>query len=221
MSPSIPHTAESGTARKSLKGSRAKRARATQRDDLPLFVPPCLATLSEDAPEGRDWVHEVKFDGYRLQARIDNGHVQLLTRSGQDWTHRFGSIARALASLKVETALIDGEAVVEDETGASNFVKLVEALQAGRSGEMAYYAFDLLYLNGKDLTRASLVERKALLKALLKKASANGPLRFSAHFETDGAAMLKAACSHGLEGIISKRRDMPYRSGRRSASYIT
>ena len=105
MSPSIPHTAESGAARKSPKGSRAKRARATQRDALPLFVPPCLATLSEDAPEGRDWVHEVKFDGYRLQARIDNGHVQLLTRSGQDWTHRFGSIARALASLKVETAL--------------------------------------------------------------------------------------------------------------------
>lgn len=215
MAPSIPHTSESGAARKAQKRSFRARARATQRDALPLFVPPCLATLSDTAPEGGDWVHEVKFDGYRLQARIDHGRVQLLTRSGQDWTHRFGGLARALGSLKVETALIDGEAAVEDEGGTSSFVRLVEALRAGRSGEMVYYAFDLIYLDGTDLTRAPLIERKTLLEAVLKKAPTNGPLRYSAHFATDGPAMLQAACSHGLEGIISKRRDMPYRSGRR------
>src|SRR5690606_37385633 len=137
------------------------RALAGRRPDpLPVFVPPCLAALTDSPPEGDDWVHEIKLDGYRLEARIAGDAVQLLTRSGLDWTARFPSIAKALKSLKLKTALIDGEAVVEDARGVTSFVKLVEALEAKRSADMLFVAFDLLYLNGVDLTEAALLKRK-------------------------------------------------------------
>jgi bifunctional non-homologous end joining protein LigD len=182
---------------------------------LPAFVAPCLATLVEEAPVGDRWVHEIKFDGYRLQARIDGDEVRLLTRGGSDWTGRFGSVAKALRSLKLDTAVIDGEVVVEDDSGVSSFVKLVEALKAGRSARMVYYAFDLLYLDGASLMGAALLDRKALLKKAIRGASNAGSIRYSEHFEVDGAVMLREACRRGLEGIISKRTDRPYRSGRR------
>lgn len=186
---------------------------ARKPDPLPAFVPPCLATLTDAPPEGHDWVHEIKLDGYRLQARIANGSVQLLTRTGLDWTARFPSIAKALKGLKVKSALIDGEAVVEDEKGVTSFVRLVEALEAGRSGDMRFIAFDLLYLDGVDLTSAGLLGRKELLEAVMKK-SRSSHLRYSAHIAGDGAAVLKEACALGLEGVVSKRVDRPYRSGR-------
>ncbi|HYD14967.1 MAG TPA: non-homologous end-joining DNA ligase [Hyphomicrobium sp.] len=189
------------------------RLKSRKSDPLPAFVPPCLATLSDAPPEGDEWVHEIKFDGYRLQARVADGTVQLLTRTGLDWTARFPSIAKALKGLKLKSALIDGEAVVEDAAGVTSFVKLVEALEAGRSDEMVFIAFDLLYLDGVDVRPAPLLDRKDLLKALMAR-SRSKRLRYSEHLDSDGAAVLKEACTLGLEGIISKRTDRAYRSGR-------
>ena len=181
---------------------------------LPPFVEPCLATLVEQAPIGEEWLHEIKFDGYRLQARIDGAKIALLTRKGLDWTDKFARTAEALRDLKLGSALIDGEVVVE-ENGVSTFSGLQEALKTERSDRMVYYAFDLLYLDGHDLTQAPLVERKTLLAGLLDDAPKDGPVRYSDHIETDGATMVRHACRLGLEGIISKRRDLPYHSGRR------
>lgn len=189
-------------------------ALATRKPDpLPAFVPPCLATLADAPPAGEDWVHEIKFDGYRLQARIANGSVQLLTRTGLDWTARFPSLAKALAGLKLKAAILDGEAVVQDAHGVTSFAKLIEALEAGRSDEMVFIAFDLLHLNGVDLVPVPLLERKELLKAVMRR-SRSKRLRYSEHFASDGAAVLKEACMLGLEGVVSKRADRPYRSGR-------
>ena len=182
---------------------------------LPPFVEPCLATLAAHAPVGGEWVHEIKFDGYRLQARIDGGKVKLLTRKGLDWTAKFARLAEALKALKLGAALIDGEVVVEGAGGVSSFTGLQEELKSERSDRMIYYAFDLLYLGGYKLADAPLIDRKTLLAGLLDDAPAGGAIRFSDHIETDGATMLRHACRLGLEGIISKRRDLPYRPGRR------
>ena len=181
---------------------------------LPEFVAPCLATFSTAPPAGDLWVHEIKFDGYRLQARIDNGNVKLLTRNGHDWTGRFGALAAALKTLDVDTALIDGEVVVEDAHGVTNFVGLVADLNAGRSSRMVYFGFDMLHLNGESLMQLPLVDRKQRLEAALQSLPKVATIRYSSHVAGDGAKMLAEACKLGLEGIISKRTDKPYRSGR-------
>ncbi len=163
-------------------------------------------------------MHEIKFDGYRLQARIRAGKAKLLTRSGQDWTDRFGAgIADALTALPCRTAILDGEIVVEGAGGASDFSALQADLSANRSDRFRYYLFDLLYLDGEDLRAAPLVERKRRLAALL--ADAPDPLRLSEHFEEDGEVMLRHACRLSLEGLVSKRRDAAYPTGR-SRSWI-
>lgn len=180
---------------------------------LPDFVAPALATLRAAPPAGDDWLHEIKFDGYRLQARIDGSDLRLLTRSGLDWTARFGAaIPAALRALGAETALLDGEIVVEAHGGASDFSALQADLSAGRADRFVFYLFDLLYLNGRDLRALPLIERKAMLELLLQVAPA--PLRYSSHFPERGALVLRHACRLSLEGIISKRADAPYRSGR-------
>lgn len=181
---------------------------------MPPFIEPCLATLARDAPDGDQWVHEIKYDGYRIQAHVENGEVRLYTRKGLDWTARFGTIAKALAALRITSAIFDGEVIVEDERGASNFVMLVDALNTGRSSSMTYCIFDLLFLNGHNTRALPLRGRKELLEDLLATASKRGPLRYSQHIERDGPAMLREVCKLGLEGIIAKRIDKPYRSGR-------
>ena len=180
---------------------------------LPDFVAPSLALRLDDAPSGEAWLHEVKFDGYRLEARIENGKVTLLTRNRLEWTNRFAAVAKALATLGVETALLDGEVVVEDADGGTTFSDLVADLKAGRSDRMVYYAFDLLHLNGVDLRGAALVDRKAVLAQVLKRRR-DGKVRFSEHVAGEGELVMDKACELGLEGIISKRADKPYRSGR-------
>lgn len=181
---------------------------------LPAFVPPCLATLSDKAPSGARWLHEIKFDGYRLQARIQGGKATLLTRKGLDWTAKFGALAEALAALDLGAALIDGEAVVEDAHGVSDFSALQAALKAGDTSRIVFHAFDLLHLDGVDLAGAPLAERKRLLALLLDDAPAGGTVRLSEHIVGDGEAMKRHACRIGLEGIVSKRADRPYSSGR-------
>ncbi|MBL8844221.1 MAG: non-homologous end-joining DNA ligase [Hyphomicrobium zavarzinii] len=197
------------------KGARrGKTTRTRGGDALPAFVAPCLATLTDAPPAGELWLHEIKLDGYRLQARITGGKTQLLTRSGLDWTARFSSLAKSLSEVPVQSALIEGEAVVLTEKGVSSFSALVQALEQGRSGDITFVAFDLLYLDGVDMRRAPLIERKDLLKAVLERAADPERLRFSAHISGSGVAVLKNACKLGLEGIVSKRADLPYRSGR-------
>jgi bifunctional non-homologous end joining protein LigD len=181
---------------------------------LPEFVPLSLATLSATAPSGADWLHEIKFDGYRMEARIDHGRVQLLTRHAQDWTHRFAPLTEALAGLPAKTALLDGEVVVEEENGISSFSLLQTDLKDGRLDRFVYYVFDLLHLDGRDLTREPLMARKAALQRLLHGAGAKGAIRYTDHFDEGGPLLLKHACDLGLEGIISKSRNAPYRSGR-------
>ncbi|NEX45907.1 DNA ligase D [Pseudotabrizicola algicola] len=180
---------------------------------LPEFVPPMLATLAPAAPKGARWLHEIKFDGYRLQARIEAGSVTLLTRSGLDWTARFGAaVPAALRDLALRSALMDGELVVEGGDGASDFSALQADLSAGRDDRFVFYAFDLLHLDGHDLRPLPLLERKERLEHVL--AAAQGPLRYSSHFEESGATVLRHACRLSLEGIVSKLADSPYRSGR-------
>ncbi len=205
------------TNKKPATTTRSKTSATISRTPLPDFVPLSLAALADSAPSGPQWLHEIKFDGYRLEARLDRGKVRLLTRRQQDWTHRFKPIAEAVAALPAETALLDGEVVVEDEHGISNFSLLQTDLKDGRTDRLVYYVFDLLHLNGRDFTRVPLLERKAALARLLQGTGKTGKtsvLRYTDHFDEGGPLILRHACEMGLEGIVSKRRDAPYRSGR-------
>jgi bifunctional non-homologous end joining protein LigD len=190
------------------------RIEGVRRAKLPDFVPPCLATLSANAPDGERWIHEIKFDGYRMQARLSDGAVRLRTRSGLDWTGKFPTIAEAVCALPAKQALLDGEIVSQNAQGISDFSALQNDLKAGRGDRLIYYVFDLLYLDGCDLTRAALRDRARVLARLLQKVPASVPIRLSEPFDTPGPILLKHACRMDLEGIISKRADAPYRSGR-------
>lgn len=185
---------------------------------LPDFVEPALASLTAKAPGGARWIHEIKYDGYRIEARLDQGNaklgkVKLLTRSGLDWTKKFGAqLVDAFQSLPVKSALIDGELVVENASGASDFSALQEALSENRGERFLYYAFDLLYLDGYDLCQVPLIKRKEILEALLK--TQEGPLRYSGHFDEDGELVRRHVCRLSLEGIVSKLQNAPYHPGR-------
>jgi bifunctional non-homologous end joining protein LigD len=208
------------TARRPRRASAsAKKKKSKQKEArpdgaaLPDFVPPSLATLQSAAPAGEGWVHEIKFDGYRIQARLDHREVRLLTRKGLDWTSKFPNVAAAVAKLRVGTALIDGEVVVEDENGMSSFSALQAALKAGERNRFVYHVFDLLHRDGRDLRTLPLVERKAELARLVGKAQ-RSPVRLSEHVGDEGPQVLRHACEMSLEGIVSKRKDAPYISGR-------
>jgi bifunctional non-homologous end joining protein LigD len=180
---------------------------------LPSFVEPQLASLAGHPPPGASWVHEIKFDGYRLLARVDHGRVTLKTRSGLDWTGKFPSVKKALEALPVSTALLDGEVTVESESGTPDFGALQADLSEGRSDRFQYYLFDLVHLDGIDLRGASLINRKAALAGLLD-GHGSGILRYSEHFTEQGEVVLRHACRLSLEGIVSKLANAPYRSGR-------
>lgn len=179
---------------------------------FPGFIKPMLATLVDAAPAGTGWLHEIKFDGYRLQAHIRDGKARLLTRTGLDWTDRFPGVAKALAGLPTTDAILDGEAVVNDDAGASSFSLLQEALSAGDDSGIQLYLFDLLHLAGRNLRPLPLRERKQRLATLL--ADVPAPLHYSDHLEEQAEVMIRHACRLGLEGIVAKRAEAPYRSGR-------
>ncbi|WP_117192228.1 DNA ligase D [Rhizobium terrae] len=189
------------------------KIKGARKAGLPDFVDPQLATLVKNAPSGKRWIHEIKLDGYRLLARIADGRVTLLTRTGLDWTHKFGDeIIAEFEKLDVSEAIIDGEVAVEAGSGATDFSLLQEDLSEGRDDRFTFYAFDLLHLDGYDLTGMTLLKRKETLEKLL---TGIGPaLRYSEHFGDEGGLVLKHACRLSLEGIISKVADAPYRSGR-------
>lgn len=192
--------------------SSSKRSKEASSVDLPAFIPPQLCQSLERPPSGKGWLHEIKFDGYRIQLRVVDGQVTLKTRKGLDWTEKYPAIAKVAG--KLPNAIIDGEICALDENGAPDFATLQAALSQGNTDELVYFAFDLLFEADEDLTRLHLVERKARLQRLLIDARADSRLVFVEHFETGGDAVLRSACKLSLEGIVSKRADAPYVSGR-------
>ena len=200
------------------KRSSAKKTSRTKRatdGDMPAFVPPQLCTSVERPPTGGDWVHEIKFDGYRIQMRVENGAVTLKTRKGLDWTAKFGS-AIPRAARELPDCLIDGEIVALDHRGSPDFAGLQAALSEDKTDDLIFFAFDLLFLEGKDLRGRFLVDRKSTLKNLVEKTYGKHQtqIRYVEHFESGGDAVLKSACRMSLEGIVSKQADAPYASGR-------
>lgn len=191
-----------------LKGAR--------RAALPRDVRPQLATLARKVPDREGWIHEIKLDGYRVLARLDKGEVRLITRNGKDWTHRFAELAKSLEPLPVDSALLDGEIVALAEDGISNFRRLQEALSAGRTSRLVYQVFDLPYLQGHDLAKVPLLQRKQALSQLLEASgfAGNGIVRYSDHIDSQGQAFSDQACRMGLEGIISKRASSHYQEKR-------
>jgi len=199
------------------KTLRKKSVPATLSEPMPRRVDPCVATLVDKPPKGPEWTFEVKWDGYRLAVHVEPGEVRAITRGGYDWSKKFGSIVAEARELGHTTMIIDGEAVVLDDQGRSDFGLLQRAVGRRPSlhdvAEIIFYAFDLLYLDGQDLRMMPLAERRQLLEPIV--AGRTGAIRFSEEVHADGAEFFRVACEMGLEGIIAKRRDKPYRSGRR------
>ncbi len=179
----------------------------------PTFTKPQLALEATAPPADGGWVHELKLDGYRIQARKSKGKVQLLTRSGLDWTYRVPAVAEAVAKLGAESMTLDGEVVVLAADGTTNFADLQASFQEGATNPLTYFCFDLLHLEGRDIRGLSLVERKELLAAVLAQGDGD-TVRLSEHIETSGEVMFMKACELHAEGIISKRAQEPYKSGR-------
>ena len=191
-------------------GHEADAVWLSNRDAPPDFIPPQLCRSQARPPAGEGWGHEIKFDGYRMQLAIGGHRARLLTRKGLDWTDKFAAIAAAGA--KLGDAVIDGEVVALDHTGAPDFAALQAAIAERRTEPLIFFAFDLLFAAGEDLRALPLVERKRRLATLLK--GADGNIRYVEHFAAAGDAVLESACRMDLEGIVSKRLDAPYISGR-------
>jgi bifunctional non-homologous end joining protein LigD len=194
----------------------AKQA-AKSRATPPRFVKPQLAHLVSDAPDGEDWLNEVKFDGYRCLVAVGGGTARCYTRSSLDWTEKFASVAEACANLDCRSALIDGEVVAADSSATSQFSALQKALKSG--GGLRYYAFDLLSLDGEDLRKKPLIERKERLAGLIESLNGSRTVQYSEHVRGNGQRVLDAICQAGQEGIIAKKADAPY-AGRRNGDWL-
>ncbi|MGZ3691950.1 MAG: non-homologous end-joining DNA ligase, partial [Pseudobdellovibrio sp.] len=184
-----------------------------KRDSWPTGIQPQLATLTSRVPPGAEWIHEIKLDGYRTLTYLKGPSVQLKTRNGLDWSKKYSLLAQEFKKLKIESAIFDGEVVVMNAQGHSDFSALQKALKEGNTEALQYYLFDLLYLNGQDLRDQPLETRKQLLKALLQKAH-SPKLIFSTHWRGQGEELFKQACRMNLEGIVSKSFKKPYRERR-------
>ena len=183
--------------------SKVKTPPDARKAKLPSFNPPQLATLVKEPPPGDEWLHELKFDGYRMLCRIDRGRVTFWSRNGKDWTDKFVNVVEAVRRLKVTTAILDGEIVIVDAQGRSSFQKLQRAMGKAVTSGFAYEVFDLIYLNGLTLTNTPLIHRKGLLKDLVGS-STGDVIRYSEHFQGNGDTFFKHACEYEIEGIVSK-----------------
>ncbi|HEY3567739.1 MAG TPA: DNA ligase D [Thermoanaerobaculia bacterium] len=192
--------------------SKATEIPGARKASMPSSIEPQLATLVEEVPQGHEWIHEIKYDGYRALCEIRDGEARLITRHGKDWTDRFAPVARAAEKLPVSQAILDGEVVVLEPDGTTSFQSLQNALAENRQNDLVYFAFDLLYLDGYDLRKSPLLDRKTALSDLL--AGRAGAIRMGEHIEGDGEGFYRQACTFALEGIVSKRGDLSYHSGR-------
>ena len=181
--------------------------------DLAKWVKPQLCKLVEAPPQGPDWLHEIKYDGYRMHARLDHGRVSLLTRTGLDWTHKYPSLAAALAVLPARRAYLDGELCGIRSDGKTSFSLIQTASDSGNAAALVFFLFDLLYLDGETISAAPLHDRKERLRHLLSNTVT--PLQYSDHQIGRGPEFYTKACESSLEGIISKRADAPYAPGDR------
>lgn len=197
--------------------SKAAKAKRKRKRKTPAFTKPQLATLVDAAPEGEQWLHEAKIDGYRCLVAVGSDGVRCYTRSGLDWTDRFASVAEAAEGLASDSALLDGEVVAPFAGEGSRFSALQKALKEG--GRVDYVAFDLLEKDGRSLVRKPLLERKTVLEAMLAKSSVDGVISYSIHVAGSGQAVFEAMCAAGGEGIVSKRADAPY-AGRRTKTWL-
>jgi bifunctional non-homologous end joining protein LigD len=189
-----------------------KKPPGARKTKLPGFIPPQLATLVKEPPSGDEWLHELKFDGYRMLCRIDGGRVTFWSRNGKDWTDKFLNVVEAVRSLNLSSAILDGEIVIVDAQGRSSFQKLQRAMGKAVTSGFVYQVFDLIYVDGFSLTQTPLKDRKDVLKSLMR--SGNEVLRYSEHFQGNGDAFFKHACEYGIEGIVSKLANSPYESTR-------
>jgi bifunctional non-homologous end joining protein LigD len=206
---------ETAVPKKPAKKQSPRRSIVTgaRKAGLPAQLKPQMATLAGEAPQGDQWLHEIKLDGYRLLLRVEKGKAKLITRNQLDWSHRFPELAAAAAELPLRQAMLDGEVVSLLPGGVSSFQSLQEALSSGETGKLVYYAFDLLHVDGQDLSALGLEKRKEQLAALLSDPHDNR-IQYLDHIEGNGPEFFRQCCQMGLEGIISKRRDRPYREGR-------
>lgn len=178
---------------------------------MPNFVSPQLATLVAEPPSGDEWLHELKFDGYRLLCHMDRKQVRLWTRNQNDWTGKFLPIAKALKALKVQSAILDGEVVALDVSGRASFQKLQQSIKKNLGAGLIFHAFDVIYLEGFNLTKVPLIERKRALAELILPLG-EGILRYSDHVEGNGPQFYRQACEYGIEGIVSKLANSTYDS---------
>jgi DNA ligase D len=206
--------------RKAVPRKVAARIPGAVAAPMPARWRPQLAGEAETAPKGEGWLHEIKYDGYRTLVFVENGKVKLITRNGHDWTHRYGPLAKAFEKLPCKSAILDGEVVVQDPRGVTSIDLLEQALSEGGAHAFTYFAFDLPYLDGHDLSAAKLIDRRAALRGLIDPLiDERSPLQFSEHIGGDGDALFAHASRIGLEGIVSKRIDARYVQGR-AASWI-
>ena len=197
-----------------MPGDRIEILHGARKAPIPNFIAPQLATLVKEPPAGDEWLHELKFDGYRMLCHIDRDKVRFWSRNGKDWTSKFPNLARAVTTLPVESAVIDGEVVIFERDGRPSFQKLQHAIGSGGTAAFSFVAFDLIYLDGLDLTGVALEDRKLALKALFEPIATSGPLRYSDHVEGNGELFYDHACKTGIEGVVSKLRTSRYESVR-------
>lgn len=192
---------------------RARSSRQTAGESLPDAIAPQLATLARRPPVRGDWLYEIKFDGYRLMCRVEHGKAKLITRGGHDWTEKMRTLASAIDEMPVDNAWLDGEVVVLTESGVPDFNALQNAFDRRSTARLTFFAFDILFFNGRDLREVPLSQRRELLGELISQTTSER-IRFSESFTEDPDSLLASACRMRLEGIIGKRADAPYRSGR-------
>ena len=197
-------------ATRALKRARDPTVRSGPND--PAYIMPCLATDIGRPPSGKNWVHEIKLDGFRSQLHLRNGEVTIYSRGGHDWTERYRSVAVQAAQLSAKHLVIDGEMVVLREDGTCDFWALQKGERGSISDRVTYFAFDLLYKDGEDLRRRPFLERKELLRKALE--TSFDRIHYVEHFEADGPTVWALAHKINVEGIVSKRIDSPYRSAR-------
>jgi len=197
-----------------MNSKQIQNLTGARKTTMPEFVSPQLATLVKEAPKGNEWLHELKFDGYRLLCHVQRGHVRLWTRNQKDWTEKFPGIAKALKTLRVQSAILDAEVVAMDSSGRSSFQTLQQAIHKTAGKGLVLEVFDVIYLEGFSLTRTPLVERKRVLEELMATVRSDRVLRYSDHVEGNGPKFLKQACDFGIEGIVSKLANSFYESTR-------